>query len=103
MRHSEYKGVHWSVREQTWRAILLHDDKASLFMPACSYHAPWGTNVCHERVQGHWSMHEQTWQAVLPHKACACPSLPHGSSVYGSETLNPKPLNGACGGLEASC
>ena len=26
-RHSEFKGVHWSVREQTWRAILLHDDK----------------------------------------------------------------------------
>ena len=29
-RHSEFKGVHWSVREQTWRAILLHDDKVTL-------------------------------------------------------------------------
>ena len=30
-RHSEFKGVHWSVREQTWRAILLHDDKVQIY------------------------------------------------------------------------
>ena len=25
----EFKGMHWSVREQTWRALLLHNDKVT--------------------------------------------------------------------------
>ena len=26
-RHSDFKGVHWSHKNQVWRAILLVDDK----------------------------------------------------------------------------